>query len=226
MTRVIGGLTSSGILEDFFIDRYEVTNEQYKQFVNEGGYQNQKLWKNEFFDDGKVMNWQEAMSKFVDQTGRPGPSTWEAGDYPEGQEKYPVGGISWYEAAAYAEFKGKFLPTFEHWGLARGENTFIINNKVYGGFSLFAPFSNYKNEGLVPVGSLSGMTSYGSFDMAGNVREWCWNETIAGRSLRGGAWNDNYYSFDGLTELPAFDRSPTNGLRCAYYPDENSIPET
>jgi len=226
MTRVAGGQTSSGILEDFFIDRYEVTNEQYKQFINEGGYQNQKLWKNEFFDDGKVMNWQEAMSKFVDQTGRPGPSTWEAGDYPEGQGEYPVGGISWYEAAAYAEFKGKFLPTFEHWGLGRGENTFIINNKVYGGFSLFAPFSNYKNEGPVPVGSLLGMTSYGSYDMAGNVREWCWNEATVGRSLRGGAWNNNYYSFDNLIEAPAFDRSPTNGLRCAYYPDKDNIPET
>jgi len=225
MTRVTGGQTPSGILKDFFVDRYEVTNEQYKEFIVKGGYQNRKLWKNEFFDNGKILNWQEAMSKFVDQTGRPGPSTWEVGDYPEGQGKYPVRGISWYEAAAYAEFVGKSLPTYDHWGLARGENTFIINNKVYGGFSLFAPFSNYKNKGPVPVGSLSGMTSYGSYDMAGNVREWCWNETIVGRSLRGGAWNDNYYSFGGLIEAPAFDRSPTNGLRCAYYPDQNSIPE-
>ena len=225
MSRVAGGKTSSGILNDFFIDRYEVTNEQFKEFVNQGGYQNQELWKNEFFANGKVLNWQEAMSLFVDRTGRPGPSTWEAGDYPDGQDEHPVGGISWYEAAAYAEFVGKSLPTFDHWGLARGENTFIINNKVYGGFSLFAPFSNYKNKGSVPVGSLSGMTSYGSYDMAGNVREWCWNETISGRSLRGGAWNDNYYSFDGLAEAPAIDRSPTNGLRCALYPDANGIPE-
>ena len=225
MTRVIGGQTPSGILNDFYIDRYEVTNEQYKEFIDKGGYQTRILWKNEFFDQGKALNWQEAMSLFVDQTGRPGPSTWEAGDYPEGQGKYPVGGISWYEATAYAEFVGKTLPTFDHWGLARGENTFIINNKVYGGFSLFAPFSNYKNKGPVPVGSLSGMTSYGSYDMAGNVREWCWNETKAGRSLRGGAWDDNYYSFIGLTEAPAIDRSPTNGFRCAIYLDENSIPE-
>ncbi len=225
MTRVTGGETQSGILKDFFIDRYEVTNEQFKEFIMQGGYQNQELWKNEFIDNGKVLSWQEAMSLFVDRTGRPGPSKWEVGDFPQGHAEYPVGGISWYEAAAYAEFVGKSLPTFDHWGLARGENTFIIKNKVYGGFSLFAPFSNYKNKGSVPVGSLSGMTSYGSYDMAGNVREWCSNETISGRSLRGGAWNNNHYSFEHLIEAPALDRSSTNGLRCVYYPDQNSIPE-
>ena len=85
MTRVIGGQTPSGILKDFFIDRYEVTNKQYKDFIVKGGYQNQKFWKHEFFFNRKVLNWQEAMSLFVDQTGRPGPSTWEVGDYPEGQ---------------------------------------------------------------------------------------------------------------------------------------------
>ena len=67
MTRVTGGQTQSGILKDFFMDRYEVTNAQYKEFVNKGGYQNPKLWKNEFFDNGEVLGWQEAMSLFVDQ---------------------------------------------------------------------------------------------------------------------------------------------------------------
>ena len=49
--------------------------------------------------------------EFVDATGRPGPSTWEAGDYPEGEDDFPVAGVSWYEAAAYAEYVGKVLPT-------------------------------------------------------------------------------------------------------------------
>jgi len=226
MARVNGGQTPSGILKDFYIDRYEVTNEQYKEFVVKGGYQKQKFWKNEFIDTGKVVSWQEAMSLFVDQTGRPGPSTWEAGDYPDGQGKYPVGGISWYEAAAYAEFAGKSLPTIYHWGLARGENTFIIGNPYYGGVTLLAAFSNYENKGPVPVGSLSGMTPYGSYDMAGNVREWCWNETIKGRSLRGGTWNSNNYSFGSLIQAPAFDRSPSNGFRCVYFLEEDNIPET
>ena len=44
-----------------------------------------------------------------------GPATWELGTFPDGQADYPVGGVSWYEAAAYAEFADKRLPTVFHW---------------------------------------------------------------------------------------------------------------
>jgi cephalosporin-C deacetylase-like acetyl esterase len=59
--------------------------------------------------------------------------------------------------------------------------------------------------------------------MAGNVREWCWNETPVGRLIRGGGWNDNTYRFTELAGAPAFDRSSHNGFRCALYPQK--IPE-
>lgn len=105
----------------------------------------------------------------MDQTGQPGPATWQAGDFPERQDDYPVSGISWYEAAAYAEFAGKSLPTGEHWGTARGEHTTLIQVPQLGGFAILAPFSNFTGRGPVPVGSLPGITAYGAFDMAGNV---------------------------------------------------------
>ncbi len=89
-------------MHDFFIDKYEVTNKQYKKFINEGGYESPKYWENKFIKDGNILSWQEAMKLFVDQTGRPGPATWQASDYPDGKADYPVSGISWYEAAAYA----------------------------------------------------------------------------------------------------------------------------
>ncbi len=107
-------------LPDYLIDRYEVTNKQYKQFVDAGGYQKPQFWKDEFVKDGRVLSWKEAMAELRDRTGRPGPSTWELGDYPEGQTDYPVTGVSWYEAAAYAEFVGKSLPTIYHWRKAAG----------------------------------------------------------------------------------------------------------
>jgi len=121
MVRVRGAETNVGKLDDFYIDKYEVTNEQYKEFVDSGGYKNREYWKHEFIKDGKVLTWEEAMAEFVDQTDRPGPATWQAGDYLKGQGDYPVSGVSWYEAIAFAEFSGKTLPTAYHWDIARGE---------------------------------------------------------------------------------------------------------
>jgi hypothetical protein len=214
MVRVPGAKTDIGELSDFFIDKYEVANKQYKKFIDSGGYRDKKYWKHQFLDDSKALTWEKAMARFVDQTGRPGPATWQAGDYPEQQGDFPVSGISWYEAAAYAEFVGKSLPTGVHWGMAQGEDTPLLR---LGGLENFAPFSNFNGKGPVAVGSLPGITSYGAFDMAGNVREWCWNKTPKGRLLRGGAWSDRTYMFDSLSQAPPMDRSPKNGFRCALY---------
>jgi serine/threonine protein kinase len=224
MVRVAGAETPLGKLGDFFIDRCEVTNGEYKKFVDAGGYGNREYWKHPFIKEGKELAWEDAMAEFVDQTARPGPSTWQAGSFPQGQENYPVSGLSWCEAAAYAEFAGKSLPTSHHWGVARGEYTPMIIWYQLGGFAIFAPFSNFQGKGPVPVGSLQGLTPYGAFDMAGNVREWCSNETPEGRAIRGGAWDDNTYMFEVQSNAPAFDRSIKNGLRCALYPDPAEIP--
>jgi serine/threonine protein kinase/dienelactone hydrolase len=226
MVRVTGAETPLGKLDDFYIDMYEVTNRQYKAFIDRDGYKNKEFWKHEFIKEGKVLTWEEAMAEFVDQTGRPGPSTWHAGDYPEGQSDYPVSGISWHEAAAYAEFAGKSLPTTFHWGIASGGYTPLIMFPQLAGISVFAPFSNFEGQGPVPAGSLPGITPHGAYDMAGNVREWCWNETPKGRLIRGGAWNDNTYMFLNLSQASPFDRSSENGFRCALYPDFERIPES
>jgi dienelactone hydrolase len=163
------------------------------------------------------------MAEFVDRTGRQGPATWEAGDYPENLDNHPVTGISWYEAAAYAEFAGKSIPTGYHWNIARGGYTALLRNN--GFLSMLVPHSNFKGKGPDPVGKNQGITSYGLYDVAGNVREWCWNETSQGRMVRGGAWNDNTYMFGNQSQAPAFDRSLKNGFRCAIYIDHSKIPK-
>jgi dienelactone hydrolase/predicted Ser/Thr protein kinase len=225
MVRVMGAETPLGKLGDFFIDRHEVTNREYKRFVDAGGYGNRAYWKPPFIKDGKELTWEAAMSEFVDQTARPGPSTWQAGSFAQGQEDYPVSGVSWYEAAAYADFAEKSLPTSSHWSVARGEYTPMIMWFQLGGFAIFAPFSNFRGAGPVRVGSLQGITSYGACDMAGNVREWCWNDTADGRSIRGGAWDDNTYMFGFEGQAPPFDRSAKNGFRCALYLEPEKIPD-
>ena len=104
-------IASSGFrtypMDAYLIDKFEVTNRQYKEFVDKGGYRNRVYWKERFVQSGRELSWEEAMRLFRDATGRPGPATWEGGAYPAGQDQYPVGGVSWFEAAAYAEFAGK-----------------------------------------------------------------------------------------------------------------------
>src|SRR6516164_3841536 len=99
---------------DFWIDKYEVTNRAYREFVRQGGYKKRQYWKNEFRKDSRTLSWNEAISMFRDATAEPGPAGWVQGDYPAGQDDFPVTGVSWYEAAAYAEFTGKTLPTIFH----------------------------------------------------------------------------------------------------------------
>jgi len=226
MVRVTGAKTAVGILDDFYIDKYEVTNKQYKDFVIAGGYLNKKFWKQKFVQDGKELTWEEALKAFVDQTGQPGPAGWQAGDFPEGEGEYPVSGISWYEAAAYAEFAGKSLPTGYHWGLAAGRYTLDAFSPGFDGLAILSHFCNFGGKGAVPVGSLPGVTAYGASDMAGNVREWCSNKIPKGRLIRGGAWGDNTYMFHWLGQNPAMGRSNKNGFRCALYPEPDKIPRS
>jgi pimeloyl-ACP methyl ester carboxylesterase len=204
----------------FFIDKYEVTNIQFKEFVENGGYRDKKYWKHAFIKNGKEVTWEEAMTKFQDMTNRLGPSTWEGGTYPKGEDDYPVSGVSWYEAAAYAEFAGKSLPTIRHWGADNEAETLKwVHHLIF-------PMSNFGEGGPVAVGTTQAITPFGLYDMAGNVREWCWNESELGRCIRGGAWNDATYMFGNITQADPFNRSPKNGFRCVIYPEREKVSES
>jgi len=216
--RVAGTQTPQGEIQDFFIDRYEVTNAKFQKFVLDAGYRNKDYWQHDFVEDGNVISWEEGISRFVDDTGRLGPSSWLGGTYPDGTANHPVSGVSWYEAAAYAEYVGKSLPTGTHWGVARGEYSPLIQYPQLGGFALFAPFSNFGGKGTIEVGGLPGVTAYGTYDLAGNVREWCSNDTVIGKLVRGGSFGDNPYRFAELSQAPPMFRSPHYGFRTVVYP--------
>ena len=194
-------------LADYWLDKYEVTNRQFNDFIGKGGYQNQANWKHEFIRNGRRLSWQEALGEFKDSTGRIAPSTWELGSYPEGQGDFPVAGVSWYEAAAYCESVGKSLPTVYHWYKAAGLSV----------ASDILRFSNFDGKGPAAVGSHQGLGPYGTYDMAGNVKEWTWNEAGSKRYILGGAWNESKYMYAVEDARPPFDRSATLGFRCAQY---------
>ena len=101
--------------------------------------------------------------------------------YLAGKDDFPVTGISWYEAQAYARYKGNILPPMFHWAKAAFPPDEIG--------SPIAPILLKKviflNKVYHEVGQ--GVGAYGTFDMAGNAREWVWN-IFGGRGLTlGGA---------------------------------------
>jgi serine/threonine protein kinase/formylglycine-generating enzyme required for sulfatase activity/predicted esterase len=201
-------------LGDFWIDRFEVTNRKFQEFVDAGGYGRREYWKHEFIEDERTIPWEAAVRMFKDVTGNPGPAVWAKGTYPSGEGDYPVRGISWYEAAAYAHYVGKSLPSVHHWGWAANIEA----------ARCIVPDSNFSGEGPAPVGTHHGIGRFDAYDMAGNVAEWCWNESEdLNRCLRGGAWDDPAYVFTNPPDVvPPLNRSPRFGFRCAKYLKEPS----
>lgn len=184
-------------VDDFYIDIHEVTNSQYKVFV----------------DSMKV----------------PAPPRWVDGNYGIGEDGLPVVSISWEEAAAYAKFVGKRLPTEAEWEkAARGTD----GRQFPWGNNFDRTFAN-NGDHLVPIMSYpAGVSPFGVYDMAGNAAEWVnghyeayprtealprdvpdRREVFKGgrRIYRGGSWN----TFPKYLRCPNRE-STTPGKRWAY----------
>ncbi len=212
-------------VDAFYMDVYEVTNAQYKAFVDA----NPQWGKDQIpsrYHDGNYLK------------------PWNGNGYPSGKGRHPVTYVSWYGAMAYAEWAGKRLPTEAEWEkAARGG---LVGKKYPWGDVIHKGKANYDNNDTTRVGSYPS-NEYGLYDMAGNVWEWCLDEyqgdyykispqrnPIArvwsitdiisnftdikkDRVLRGGSWDGNPSSLrvaDRRGNAPTF----TNlyfGFRCA-----------
>jgi formylglycine-generating enzyme required for sulfatase activity len=181
-------------VNDFRISQNEVSNEEFQEFVNAGGYQKKELWR-ELLEikalNTDYMGW-DRIKIFVDSTNSAGPSTWKNGKFPEGKANHPVEGVSWFEAAAYCRWKKLKLPSEAHWEYAaRGTDrrSFPWGNDP----AVFQKFGTRQAGQTSPAGSISEDRSpLGVMDMARNVSEWV---------------QDDYYLYSGapLDPVPSDD---------------------
>jgi serine/threonine protein kinase/predicted esterase len=191
-------------LTDYWIDETEVTNREFKDFIDRGAYQDPQLWTHLRRERPQALGPGGVGGAFRDRTGRPGPATWELGTYPEGKQDHPVSGVSWFEAAAYCQSTGKSLPTVFHWRRAFGASYFVE----------VLMLGNFSGRGPEATSQLNEVGPYGTYGMAGNVKEWVWNEFEGQRYILGGAWNEPVYMAVNDDVRPPLDRSETHGFRC------------
>jgi cephalosporin-C deacetylase-like acetyl esterase len=109
---------------------------------------------------------------------------------------------------------GKELPTVHHWRQA------AIFQPISSEIVLL---SNFAGKGPAAPGTFQGASFFGSYDMAGNVKEWCWNASGDKRSILGGAWAEPNYMFLESDARSPFERGDTFGFRCALY--TRAVPE-
>lgn len=218
------GITGIGMVEysigDFLIDTTEVTNAAYREFVEAGGYENPEYWQETFADIEDSLTFEQAIGRFVDATGRPGPATWVMGDIPEGKENYPVQGVSWFEAMAYAKYRRVTLPTVYHWARAAlpemEAGDLVLTPLMIG-------YSNLESDGPIPVATNPDMSASGAYNMAGNVREWCLNARDELRFAMGGQWDESQYVLFNAMPVDPWDRTPGNGFRCMRLAEDGTI---
>ncbi|MCC7508444.1 MAG: protein kinase [Planctomycetes bacterium] len=198
--------------EYLFLDKHPVTNEEFKAFVDAGGYSTPEYWP----EEARPM-----LSQFVDSTGASGPASWAEGGFDVSLAKYPVTGVSWYEASAYAAWKGKRLPTPEEWEIAAGA-------PVAGAVDV-ADYPWGLREKAPPMGVLEprevGTAEWdsnptGARDMGSNVAEWTslakgGAATVKGAEpgLRAELWF-RYARRAKVSYSPLLDRSSGRGFRC------------
>jgi dienelactone hydrolase len=194
----------------FAIARNEVTNREYKEFIDAGGYNNAQYWEGlKFESHGRSLSEIEARAQFVDTTNRVGPAGWQLSTYPRDQADLPVGGVSWYEAVAYARFRGQQLPTIHHWTRA----AFSPFSALFYTTPAIAGASHFSSRAPVAARSEIGLGPWGTYNMLGNVREWVTNFSGHEAIALGSSWAQFPADSNSVYVTDPMLRAPDHGIR-------------
>ena len=209
------GINRPAGISEYYIGRTEVSNREFAEFVTAGGYESPEFWVG--LDEGDdEFDYSRVPERFVDTTGNPGPAGWAGGTYPEGAADLPVTGVSWYEAMAYARFRGLKLPSAIHWARA----ALGLDESRWPLAPVLLATARTDAASPVPVDDERAMSTWGSINMIGNVREWTVTTDGEARLSLGLGYASQQWAYASPTKSLADQRAPDQGIRLAYYDDD------
>ena len=194
------------LLKAFQIDKYEVTNQEYKQFVIDTKYQEPVLW----VQNGYNVHWEILEGFGVDRLRQVANDYFQLdadisllsktelldrlSEIQTQRDLLPVTGISWYDAYSYCQWRDKRLPTEDEWEkAARGAHGFEYPWGDKWDIEKTNTGEGEQELTVLPVGSVPGDVSpYGAYDMGGNVSEWVddWYQAYQGSTHEDEAFGD------------------------------------